>query len=386
MSRWSLFGVGLLLTGVSIGQGPTNPDQPAIRLVEPSAESFLLGDVALKAAVSPEDADVLGVEFFIDGSPACRASAAPFECTFSIGEKLASHMVRAVATLRNGRTLAVTTKTASSLSETVNVRAVLVPAVVTDYRGNFVSGLKQGSFIVFENGTPQPIASLQAENVPVDVVLAIDISGSMLPSMPKLKATVKRFIEALNGLGRTNTQVSVTVLAFNDQTHVIAKPGQDLHRQLADIDALKAFGRTSLYDAMDQGIQALGTGISRKTIIVFTDGADTASLSAIEPLERRIHESDAVVYAITQGKGAELDAVRKIVNRLADISGGRAFPTEKIDQLERALSYVMDDLTHQYLIAYNPTNQVRDGKYRKITVKTNVNSHEVRARDGYWAK
>jgi Ca-activated chloride channel family protein len=232
---------------------------------------------------------------------------------------------------------------------------------------------------------PQVITYADVENVPIDVVVAVDISGSMIPSMPKLKMTVKKFLEALATIGRAKTHVNVTVLAFNDRTFVIAKPDDTLVNRTAAIDSLRAFGGTSLYDALLNAIDLLGKDISRKAIIMFTDGDDRSSLASIDPVEKRIRDSDATVYMITQGGGAQMEAVRKIVNHISEISGGRALSIEKIDELQSALSYIMEDLTHQYLIGYSPTNTAHDGTYRKITVRTTVRSHEIRARDGYRA-
>jgi Ca-activated chloride channel homolog len=359
--------------------------KPTLKIVAPLQDALLAGDQTLKAEAGPVGTSVTSVEFFVDNIPACRAVRSPYECTYQFGERIAAHTIRAVANLADGKWVATTVRTARGIEDTVDVVAVSVPVVVKDYRGHFVKGLKQESFRVFENGVPQVITYVDVENVPLDVVVAVDISGSMARSMPKLKTTVKRFLDALSGTGQANSHVNVTVLAFNNRTYVISKSDDSQAKRTAEIDSLQASGGTSLYDAMLSAIDLLGKDISRKAIIVFTDGDDRSSLSSLEPVEKRIRDSDATVYMITQGAGAQMEAVRKVVNHISEISGGRAFSTEKIEELEKALGYITDDLTHQYLIGYSPTNTAHDGTERKITVRTTSNSHEIRARDGYRA-
>jgi Ca-activated chloride channel family protein len=388
MNRVCYVALALMLAILSLqAQDRRAPDLagPTLKIDAPMPDALLAGEQILKAVISPAGTSVASVEFLVDGAPACRAVAVPFECAYQFGERIAAHTIRAVANLSDGKWVATTVRTARGLEDTVDVIAVSVPVVVKDYLGRFVNGLKPESFRVFENDVPQVVTYVDVENVPLDVVVAIDISGSMIPSMPKLKAIVRRFVDTLAALARTKTHVNITVLAFNDRPFVISKPEDSQASRSASIDALKAYGGTSLYDAILSSIDLLGRDISRKAIIVFTDGDDRSSLSSIEPVEKRIHDSNASVYMITQGAGAQMEAVRKVVNGIAEISGGRAYSTEKIDELQRALDRIMDDLTHQYLIGYSPTNTAHDGTYRKITVRTTQNSHEIRAREGYLA-
>jgi VWFA-related protein len=378
------------LVAVWLGASPAGQNggtAPKLTIVEPTADGFLVGPAALKATIAPEDTPVTSVEFFVDGVIACKVVAPPYACNYDAGTNVAAHVVRAVANFPNGeRTVdTVRTKTAFEIHMDTGVSAVLVPVIVRDWREHFVQGLKRESFTVLEDGVPQAIKHFQPENVPLDVVVTVDISGSMNDSMPKLKAAVKKFIDALNDVNRTGAKVNTTILAFNDRPYVIAKPDAGLAATKAAIDELKAYGGTSLYDAILESIDLLGHDISRKAVIVFTDGDDRSSLAAIEPVQKRIRESDATVYMITLGKAAQMETIRKTVDQLSDISGGQARSIEKIEQLEKALEYIKDDLTHQYLIGYEPSNTAHDGSYRTITVKTTQDSHTLRHRLGYTA-
>jgi len=358
-----------------------------LAIVEPTTESLLIGDVAFKAELSPDGTPVNSIDVFLDGSPkpVCVIKQRPIQCTFTLPEQVVAHNIRAVANLSNGNRAVASVTTKGGVEFKDEAHGVLVPIVVTDYLGRFVKKLGMDSFTVLENGVVQPITFVDSERVPTDVVIAVDISGSMQPALGQLKAAVKRFLESFEALRRVNPNAKVTLLAFNERTFVIADPKAELPERVKAIDRLTAFGGTAIYDAVLKSMDLLGSEVSRKAVIVFTDGEDRSSLSSPEPVLRRIRESDATVYAITQGPEAGMAALRKTVSSFTEASGGRAFSVTKVDQLDEVLDFVMDDLANQYLLGYNPTNTARDGTMRKITVKTKVGSHRIRAREGYRA-
>lgn len=370
----------LTLAGFAPAMVDAQTGGSGVTVVDPTAESILIGPVTLRIDLSAQGGDPADVQFFVDGALVCTVARVPYECAFDAGQRTIARTVRVVVNFPDGHRVVETVRTKSlDISETTGVDLVLVPVVVTDWQGHFAQKLKPEAFKVYENGALQQISSLQTENVPVDVIVAVDISGSMADSMPKLKTAVKQFLNRLRPIDH------VGVIAFNDRTYAVVNRDTPPESRAGAIDALKAFGGTSLYDAILVALDRLGRDVSRKAIIVFTDGDDRNSLAPIDPVERRLRESEATVYIVTQGNGKEVDAVRRVVNRLSQFSGGRAFSTEKIDELEKALGFIFDDLTHQYLIGYSPTVPPHDGTYRRIKVTTNEKSQTVRAREGYRA-
>src|SRR5262245_56133372 len=119
--------------------------KPAVKILEPGPEVLLAGEQTLKAAVTPESTAVTSLEFFVDGEPAAAGKQLkpPYECRQQFGEKIAAHSIRAVANLADGRWVATTVRTTAGIEDKVEVIAVSVPVVVTDYRGKFVKGLTQ---------------------------------------------------------------------------------------------------------------------------------------------------------------------------------------------------------------------------------------------------
>ena len=133
-----------------------------------------------------------------------------------------------------------------------------------------------------------------------------------------------------------------------------------------------------------KGIEALGRQTGRKALVVFTDGEDQGSHATIADVERRLQASDVTLYMIGQGRGVTLAALKKVMERLANPTGGRALFTDSIDELHDAFGDLLDELSNQYLVGYPPSNSRRDDTWRRIKVDVD-GYHQVRARQGYLA-
>jgi len=359
-------------------QAPAPASAPQIKIVSPGDESFVSGPTLLRALVEPPDA-VVSVTFFADGRQVCSVGHPPFECDWDAGPAIAEHQIRAVGTLGVGGRLVNTVRTKGvGYSERVNVDVVQVTVTVGDGRGKFVRGIPRSSFHVEEDGHAQSISHFASEDVPLELVVAIDISGSMGPSMPKLKAAVKEFLSAVPA------QDQVTLLGFNDTVIPLARKATEPADRLKAIDRLASWGSTALYDAILRGIEMLGRQTGRKALVVFTDGEDQGSHATINDVERRLQSSDLTLYMIGQGRGITLEALKKVMERLSTPSGGRAFFTENIDSLHESFADLLDELSNQYLLGYASTNSRRDDTWRRIKVEVDGH-HDVRARQGYRA-
>jgi len=153
------------------------------------------------------------------------------------------------------------------------------------------------------------------------------------------------------------------------------------------VDRLRAWGSTAFYDAVLQGLDLVERHRGRRALVLFTDGEDMVSHATAEDVERRIEVSATPVYVIAQGKGMRDAALKRVLDRVAGVSGGRAFYTDRIEQLEGVFAEIGEDLASQYLLAYTPGTLVRDGSWRTIRVEVpgKGKQYEVRARQGYRA-
>ena len=169
---------------------------PAITITSPSEDVVVIGAAHLSAAISPA-VPVERVSFFADGRMICEPQQPPYGCNWDAGSAVRSHHIRVVAYLTDGRRLVASLHTKDvGYTERVDVDAIQVPVVVTS-GGAFVKGLKKADFTIAEDGVAQPIASVASEDMPLDLVVAIDISGSMAPALDDVKRAVKQLLSKL---------------------------------------------------------------------------------------------------------------------------------------------------------------------------------------------
>jgi VWFA-related protein len=193
-----------------------------------------------------------------------------------------------------------------------------------------------------------------------------------------MKAAVKEFVSAIS------TRDPLTLLGFNDTIFPLARRSTDAAERMRAVDRLTPWGGTALYDVIISGVDMLSRTSGRKALLVFTDGEDEGSHSTIADVERRLLASDVTLYMIGQGRGVTMDKLKRVMERLAGATGGRAFETEKIDELRVAFEAMLDELSHQYLIGYAPTNAKHDGTLRRLRVDVD-GKFQVRAREAYRA-
>jgi Ca-activated chloride channel family protein len=351
-----------------------------VRIVAPTDDSYVSGPTVVRAQIEPANAAV-NMAFYVDGRLVCRASKPPYECNWDAGPAIAEHQVRVVATSASGpaaRSVATIATRGVGVAETVDVNLVEVTATVTDGKGKFVTGLPKTAFHVLEDGQPQTIKDFTAENVPLDLVVAVDVSSSMQPSMTTMKSAVKEFVSQISTADR------VTLLGFNDTIFPLARRATDPAERMRAVDRLTPWGATALYDVVISGVDLLSRASGRKAMLVFTDGEDEGSHAAIADVERKLLASDVTLYMIGQGRGATMEKLKRVMERLSNATGGRTFETERIEELRTAFAAMLDELSHQYLIGYSPTNSRHDGTLRHLKVEVD-GRYQVRARDAYRA-
>lgn len=369
----------LLLVLVVVAPAAAAPD-PRVVISSPGDGAYVSGAVIVKANVEPAYAGVARLNFIADGRPVCSLVAPPYECGWDAGEGIEPHVVRVVALLRDGRRRVATIRTRGSVFVTgTDVRLVQVTATVTDSGGHFVKGLTPTAFRVYEDDVLQAVSHFIGPGGSKELVSCIDISSSMAPAMSGLKRAVRGFLEALTPEDR------VSLLAFNDNIFTLASRDADHAARLRTIDRLAPWGGTALYDTLLQGLKLVSERRGRKALVVFTDGEDQSSFAAVEDVVRRVEISDAPVYMIGQGRGTRVPELKRLLDRLARISGGRAFYTDRIEELQGAYGEIVEELSNQYLLAYDPSHKMCDGSWRSIRVELVGLDHRVRARQGYRA-
>lgn len=366
----------LLIVGLTPVGG--TGERPVLRITAPLPQTVVTGPTRLEVSIAPP-ADVQAVTFFVDGRPVCTVERQPFGCTWQAGAVVRPRHVRAVATLRDGVRLVDNVRTKDiGYAEHVRTEAVLVPVIVTDH-GRFVRGLKPRDFEIREEGVLQTIASFASEESPLDLVVAIDISGSMEGALEEVKAAVRQLMSKLR------VGDAATLLGFNDMPFVVAAREKDRGARERAVDLLASWGGTALYDATIQAVDMVSQEHGRKGVIIFSDGDDRDSLTRRETAMDRVQASDAMLFTVGFGAGSTITTLRNSLETYARATGGRAFFPRNTGELGVAFDEIVTDLANQYVLSYSSTNTKQDGKWRNLKVRVRQGGYDVRARLGYRA-
>ena len=264
---------------------------------------------------------------------------------------------------------------------------VVLPVTVTDRKGNFVSGLEQNDFQVYEDGHPQPISFFNHTDIPVTVGLVVDCSGSMLPNRGEVVQAAKDFLTS------SNPQDQVFVVNFNEKISLGLPPDVPFTNNVAQLEKAvlngPRTGLTALYDAIALGLKHLAFGTAnRKALVIISDGGDNASIEKFHQVENLAQHNNAIIYAIGILSDIESDVNPGVLRKVAKSTGGEAYSPSSAQELPAISQQIAHDLREMYTIAYVPTNKAHDGTYRKIRVLAHAPGHNglvIRTRTGYFA-
>jgi Ca-activated chloride channel family protein len=371
----------LYAIGVLAAQEP-QPAELSIRIVQPEPDAYISGLTKLKAQILPPMlAPRVGqILFFADGKQVCNVlDSINAECEWDAGAEVRPHVFRVVGNLIGGGRIVSSSRTKGlEQAEKVSVDVVQITAVVTEH-GKFVSGLQQGQFSVFEDGVAQKVEHVSAEGAPLEIVVAIDVSESMTPAMPQLKNSVKKFLGALG------PKDQVTLAAFNDNMFTLTKRELNVQQRVRAVDRLSAWGGTALYDVIIRGVQQLSRQPGRRVLVVFSDGDDRTSHATIHAVEQAVRANDATLFMVALGRGVKEAQLKSGIERLVELSGGRALFVEKSEQLDQPFAEILEELSNQYILGYESTNTKRNGAWREVKLEVPGTDYTVRARQGYRA-
>jgi len=370
--------LALLLAADSGAQPPLR-----VQIVSPAEGAYVSDRVLLEARVTPAErrSEVTDVTFFADGRLVCRSTsvAAP-SCAWDAGSTVKAHVIRVVATTAGGERVVATRRTRElDVNASVDVRVVQVNVSVSDRDGRFVAGLTPAQFAIKEDGQPQKIIHFAAEEAPLEIVVAMDISGSMGAAIDELKSAVREFLARLRPSDR------VSLVAFNEEMFVLANRETDPKARAAAVDRLSSFGGTTLYDAIIRSLGLLSRESGRRSLVLFSDGEDQSSQASFAMVDRALKGSDAALFTVALGRGREQASLRETLEALAEPTGGRVLIAERPSELGDTFGELLNELTHQYLVGYESTNPKRDGAWRKVEVEVPDTRFRVRARQGYFA-
>jgi VWFA-related protein len=298
----------------------------------------------------------------------------------------------------------------------------------TDKEGRAVPDLKREDFSVYEDGVKQQISFFSPERSPFNLVLLIDLSGSMKDEIELIKQTAIHFLDVISA------QDNVAVITFTTDVTVVSHLTKDRDDLRESIEWMLApAGGTAFYDALGYVLveELRKVKGQRNAVIAITDGEDnmlqgklmeklrptvrgpvSGSFLAFPELLDGATESDALIYPIHlnptspvvviqtnnnnnnppprvqlsfQGVQTELTEVAtRQLHSLADASGGRFYHANRIADLSGVFEQVAAELRTVYSMAYTPSNLNYDGSFRKIRVQVSKPDVVTRTRAGYY--
>jgi Ca-activated chloride channel homolog len=271
----------------------------------------------------------------------------------------------------------------------VGINEVNVVFTVTDKHGKRVTDLKQNDFrIVDDNKAPAEIRSFRAEaNLPLQVGLLIDASNSV---RDRFKFEQQSAIEFLNQIIRRGYDQAM-VVGFDVTPEVTQDFTDDTEKLAHGVRELRPGGGTAMYDALyfacrDKLLKKPQNGPTRRAVILLSDGEDNQSHVTREEAIEMAQRAETIVYTISTNVSGTKGPGDKVLERIADATGGRAFFPFQIRDVSNAFGEIQDELRSQYAVSYKPADFKADGHYRTIEiVALDRKTFRVRARRGYFA-
>jgi VWFA-related protein len=268
------------------------------------------------------------------------------------------------------------------------VNEVNVLFIATDKHGKFVRDLTQNDFTILDDHKPpQAIVNFRREtDLPLDLGLLIDVSGSVNSRFDFEQDAAIRFLQHTI---RARFDRAF-IVGFNTKSQLAQDFTDNVQLLSVGVHKLHDSGGTALYDAIyrackEKFLKDRPDHPLRKAIVIVSDGEDNQSevsrAQAIEMAQR----AEVIIYAISTDDSGLVLRGDKVLEQLAEATGGRAFFPFKMKDVTHSFAAIEDELRSQYVVSYKPADFDADGRYRSIEISALKKDLQVRARKGYFA-
>src|SRR5229473_2691527 len=258
---------------------------------------------------------------------------------------------------------------------------------VTDRHGHYIKDLKRNEFKVIDDRQPAELRSFRSEtDLPLQVGLLVDASNSV---RDRFKFEQEAAIEFLNSIIRPRYDKAF-VVGFDATPEVTQDFTDNTEGLSAGVRMLRAGGGTAMYDALyfacrDKLLKQDEIGPVRRAIILLSDGEDNLSHVTREEAIEMAERAEVIVYTISTNISGMKGKGDKVLERIADATGGRAFFPFQMRDVSDAFLSIQEELRSQYAVAYKPADFAADGRYRTIAILAQDKGMKVRTRKGYYA-
>src|SRR5262252_1187275 len=280
-------------------------------------------------------------------------------------------------------------KTGSPLHIAVDM--ALVNVTVTDPYNRLVTGLDPDNFRLFEDNIEQELVTFSSEDVPISIGVIFDFSGSMSNKVGKAREAALQFFKT------ANPQDEFFLVSFNERAELTSSFTNSVEDLQSRLMLTSPKGRTALLDAIYLGLsQMRGAHNAKRALLILSDGGDNHSRYNESDIKRLVKEADTQLYAIgifdplgNRGRTPEELNGPSLLTDVTDMTGGRVFSVERLEDLPDIATKIGMELRNQYVLGYHPSNKAHDARWRKIKVKLRAPKGlpplNVFAKTGYYA-
>lgn len=379
-----------------VGLAPATAGDVWVSFLSPTQGAEVIGDVALEAnvlSVKP----IREVVFYVDGRPVGVVTTAPYRLQVSLGEQNRAHTFEVIATDVDGGEARHTIDT-KPFPIVGSYEVELQQLYVTVSRkGERVLDLKEGNFLVRDEGRPQELVTFAHGDIPFTAVLMIDGSASMYGSkMEAARAGATAFIEGMHELDQGKLMVFSDVI--QNSTPFSAVP----EVLTAGLTGAVGDGGTALNDHLYAALKMLESRQGRRVVVLLSDGTDHHSALGMDQVYEHARRSQALIYwirleqvrgAATGGRARTFSTAWRSVKEYREqsdllvkavtMSGGRIIDADSPTQIRPIFIEILRELREQYALGYYPDNLSNDGRWHKVKVEVDQPGLEVRTHQGY---
>jgi len=272
-----------------------------------------------------------------------------------------------------------------------DVDLALVNVTVTDPYNRLVTGLETDNFRVFEDNVEQEVVTFSAEDVPISIGVIFDFSGSMSNKVGKAREAALQFFKT------ANPQDEFFLVSFNERAELTSSFTNSVEDLQSRMMLTPPKGRTALLDAIYLGLsQMRGAHNAKRALLILSDGGDNHSRYNESDIKRLVKEADTQLYAIGifdplgfRNRTPEELGGPSLLSEVTEMTGGRVFAVEKLDELPDIASKIGMELRNQYVLGYRPSNKAHDARWRKLKIKLRAPKGlpplSVYSKTGYYA-
>ncbi len=351
---------------------------------------YVLGQVGVKKLDFSGTKYTARVGWILALAAALALSCPGFAQSDSYSSSYASSAVGSAAYANSSTSDSASDDPQSGAMLTIRTRVdeVNVLFIATDKHGKFVRDLNEKDFsILDDHKPPQSIVNFRREtDLPLHLGLLIDVSGSVHSRFEFEQDASVSFLQHSIRAGFDKA----FIVGFNKQSDMTQDFTDNVQLLSDGVHRLQDGGGTALYDAIyrackDKFLKDRPDHPTRKAIVVVSDGEDNQSdmsrAQAIEMAQR----AEVIIYAISTDDSGLILRGDKVLEQLAEATGGRAFFPFKMKDITHSFAAIEDELRSQYVVSYKPADFDADGRYRSIEISAVKKDLQVRARKGYFA-